>query len=317
MNNSTIVNKNKIFGKLLFENIFIYFSFSLTIFLLFLVSIRNFNSYSTIFTFSLFVFVLIPFYKLFYDYNRYSSIKTPIGLTFFLNILFSLLSGWQSVFCYNNYQTLWRYDGPAFFFWMYFAIGSGLIYWKYNKIIISFSKNFLPRLFNGTKSLLKGIYKTSIKLTLVPALLNFYSVRRLNNNYHAVFFAKKFIIIQSTAIKNILPGTMPETISQSIKTIFKNDLDRLQQLFKFNHIKSYSKTATLNFVMKTANPIIKDLQLTLEQHLTEELLKDNNNSKNLQINVDNLWKKVEKTMIQWESTFTDSELSYKDTLLHK
>ena len=161
------------------------------------------------------------------------------------------------------------------------------------------------------------IKKYGYKITLIPFFLEWLSVRNLRDNYQAVYFAKKFIIIQSKSIKAILPGLLPSNVSPSIKNILSNDIERLQQLFHYNHIRTYSKTATLKFAMKIADPIIKDLQLTLEQHLTEELLKENNDAKNLSINIDNLWKKVEKIMVNWESTFSESELEYNDTLLHK
>lgn len=145
-----------------------------------------------------------------------------------------------------------------------------------------------------------------------------YRVNTYSNDFRAIYFAKKFIIVQSDEIKSILPGILPETISNSLKGIFEKDLNRMQQLFRYNHIKGYSKEATLKFVMKIAEPIIQDLRVTLEQHLTEELLlikstKDNDRS----VNLDSLWDKVNKIMIQWESSFQDNEQSYKDTLLHK
>ena len=154
-------------------------------------------------------------------------------------------------------------------------------------------------------------------MTLIPYFLDWFTIRNLNNNYRAVYFSKKFIIIQAKQIKTTLPGLMPGNVYVTMKNIFQDDIERMQQLFLYNHIKTYSKIAILKFVMKIADPIIKDLQLTLEQYLTEELLKENNDIKNLTINIDNLWNRVEKIMTNWESTFTENDHEYIEKLLQK
>ena len=154
------------------------------------------------------------------------------------------------------------------------------------------------------------------RINPISFALYYFTIRSLTNNDQAVYFTKKFIILQSKHLKNALPGVYPSDIPNTIQKIFEDDIDRLQQLFKINKIPTYSNKAITKFVMITANLIIKDLQKTLQEHLTEELLKENSDSKHLQINIDDLWKKSNKIMLQWESTFTDSELSYKDSLIH-
>ena len=182
--------------------------------------------------------------------------------------------------------------------------------YHYSKVVFSKTKCYAIFFLDTTLSVFKKVNPFSF-------LLYHITLRKLNNDDQAVFFTKKFIIIQSKHLKNALPGALPATIPEIIQNIFKNDIDRLQQLFKINNIKTYSNKAILKFVMNTANLIIKDLQKTLQEHLTEELLKETNDAKQLQVNVEELWQKANKVMIQWESTFTDAELKYKDTLLTK
>lgn len=148
-------------------------------------------------------------------------------------------------------------------------------------------------------------------------LLYFLTVRKLNNNDQAVFFARRFIVIQSDVIRSRLPGMAPNTVNNNFKEIFNNDIDRMYRLLTVNKIKTYSNKGVLQFVMSIAKPIIVDMQRTLQEHITLELLKKDNNSKNLQVDVDDLWNKVNKIMTQWESTFTDSEMAWKDSLLMK
>ncbi len=69
--------------------------------------------------------------------------------------------------------------------------------------------------------------------------------------------------------------------------------------------------------MHVASPIIQDLRLTLEQYYTDELLKEENGPKNMTVNVDILFKRTEKIITNWESTFSDFELEHIDNLLIK
>ena len=322
MSDSVVLEeKNKVinFKKIFYQNLLLYYL--LTAFFLSFYSTQifyyDYNEQSRIASLSAIVYLLAPFLKTAYEKVRTTFTDTEILYSFSLNFVLFFLATIEILLISGQEEYYW-YNGTsgAMFAW-YFFIGLVVVLYKARRKIRSFMTNLYKRTVNFTRFTAKSLKKYGFKITLIPFILEWWSVRRLSTDYRAVYFAKKFIIIQSKPIKATLPGLVPNTISASIKSIFQNDIDRMQQLFKYNHIRSYSKAATLKFVMQIANPIITDLQLTLEQHLTEELLKENNNSSHLQINVDNLWKKVEKIMTQWESTFSDSEMDYKDTLLVK
>ena len=128
---------------------------------------------------------------------------------------------------------------------------------------------------------------------------------------------KKFIALQTPSIKSILPGATPDTIQNVIKDLFVNDIERLKTLFKINSINVYSNKAIINLVMKIASPIIHDIKIILQQHITEELLKENTKTEEFTINIEELWKKVNKTLARFQSGFADEEYKFKDNILMK
>ena len=311
-------NNEKSFKTIVYKNFLLYYV--LTAVLLYLYTIQgqyNYSGRNVVMLWSLIIYTFTPLAKVLYEKLRTTHTGKIILKSFLVNIPFSGIAIYELAIISNQGDYYWEYGNVGIFASWYSFIGLIILFYTFRKNI----QAGLSYLFTKSKKFVEftatNIKKYGFKLTLIPFILEWFSIRSLSNNYRAVYFAKKFIILQSKPIKATLPGLLPDTITASMKGIFLNDIDRMQQLFKYNHIRSYSKSATLKFVMNIADPIIKDLQLTLEQHLTEELLKENNNSKDLQINVDNLWKKVEKIMINWESTFSDSELDYKDQLLIK
>ena len=286
-------------SKILFENFSSFFFLNFALLVLYTAfTERNRGSQYFVLNLSWTLFLLLPFGIIYFDFRKFHYGKLLTICSLFYNLLLFYISALQIYSIYNMHELYWSDSSGAILLW-YIFITLLLILFIYR---IEF-KSFTKKIFR--------------KINLFTYALDEASVRSLSNNYRAIYFAKKFIILQSNSIKKSLPGLLPSTIPFSLKATFEADIDRMEQLFKYNHISVYSKGAILKFVMKTADPIIKDLQLTLEQHLTEELLKENNNSKNLQINIDNLWQKVEKIMVQWESTFSNSEMEYRDILLHK
>ncbi len=303
---------------ILLQNLLLYFVVTMVMLSFYSTqAINNPNEQGRIATLSFIVYLFIPFFKPFYEKYRTHFDKSEILYSFLVNITLVVIASFEIFVIYNQGDYYWEGGNSGATLAWYLFISLLIILYKSRFKIKSFLKHAYKRALDLLDYLGYSVKKYGFKLTLIPFILEWWNVRNLSNNYYAVYFAKKFIILQSKPIKATLPGLLPETINSSIKSIFENDLDRMQQLFKYNHIRTYSKSATLKFVMKTAEPIIKDLQLTLEQHLTEELLKENNDSKNLQVNVDNLWNKVEKILTQWMSTFSDSEMDYKDSLLVK
>ena len=268
-----------------------------------------FESFFTYFTLPIAILLVLKF-------KFHYSLRT-IAIPFITSVFFTLFVWAQIIDLHNRLIDeghTWIYG--AYGAW-YAFIGTILFIYAFRNKIRIFFKNVSKKTTTAVNSSFKLVKKHGFKATLIPFFLEWWTVRKLQNNYRAVYFAKKFIIIQAKPIKASLPGLLPSTVSASVKDIFQNDIDRMHQLFKYNHITTYSKSATLKFVMKVAEPIIKDLQLALEQHLTEELLKESNSAKNMSIDVDNLWKKIEKIMTNWQSTFTESEFEYKDNLLVK
>lgn len=277
----------------------------------------NYGFQSSIMFESFFTYFALPIaILLFLKFKSHYSLRN-ITIPFIASVFFTLFVWAQIIDLHNrllNGGYTWIYG--AYGAW-YTFVGLIIIVYIFRAKIRGFFKYIYQKTSIGANYSFRFIKKHGYKATLIPFFLEWWTVRKLQNNYRAVYFAKKFIIIQSKPIKASLPGLLPSTVSASVKDIFQNDIDRMHQLFKYNHITTYSKSATLKFVMKVAEPIIKDLELTLEQHLTEELLKESNSSKNMSIDVDNLWKKIEKIMTNWQSTFSDSEFQYKDNLLIK
>jgi hypothetical protein len=183
--------------------------------------------------------------------------------------------------------------------------------------ISKYGKKLLIQLILFSHYTLDKLYNLAKKINPFKIILYKLTIRNLNKNDQAVFFARNFIIIQSEKIRTNLPSMVPKTVDQSFRNIFLQDIDRMYQLLQINKIKTYSKDAVLKFVMSIAKPIIVDMQRTLQEHITLELLKKSNDSKNLKVDIDDLWSKTNKILSQWESTFGDAELKYKDTLLHK
>lgn len=304
--------------KVLYQNFILYFI--LTAFFLYYYSSQlpyDRYSQSRIATLSFLVYVLAPFFKLAFDKYRAKFSMDILTYSFLINLIFVSLSSTEIFLVYIRGQNYWYYGVNGALAAWYILVGLIIVTYVSRHKLKSFFDKLYHQSLNATKFTIKSVKKYGFRATLIPFVLEWWSIRHLSTDYRAVYFAKKFIILQSKPIKATLPGLLPDTISASMKDIFQNDIDRMQQLFKYNHIKTYSKVTSLKFVMRIADPIIKDLQLTLEQHLTEELLKESNTSKNLQINVDNLWKKVEKIVANWESTFSDSELEFKDSILIK
>ncbi len=268
------------------------------------------------------IIVLVGVYKAIVDYRAFSEEKKILYISSSINIAFWLII---SILILNIYTWSINYstnDLPfIFLYWITFI---SLVIYRFRKhemLVVHKVHSFIKYCFKSIKSVLNKSKEKTLtlirRILILPVLLDYLSVRKLNKNPQALFFAKKFVVIQTYSMKNILPGTHPSQLHKTVKNLFKSDLDRMYQLYQLNHIKFHSKRAILTFVMRVAEPIITDLQLTLEQHLTEELLKVSNNSKDLQINMDDLWKKSEKVITNWQSTFSENELEYKDSLLQR
>ena len=243
----------------------------------FIIDLNPFLTYGGIFNeyFIQYFYIFTPIVKVLYEKLRTTNSGKIILKSFLVNLPFSIIAIFELASISSQVENYWESGNVGIVASWYVFIGLVILFYTFRKNIkVGFSY-----LFTKSKKFVEftgyNIKKYGFKLTLIPFILEWLSIRSLSNNYRAVYFAKKFIILQSKPIKATLPGLLPDTITASMKGIFLNDIDRMQQLFKYNHIRSYSKLATLKFVMNIADPIIKDLQLTLEQHLTEELLKEN------------------------------------------
>lgn len=281
------------------------------------------NTYLTKFINEFFLILIginlsVFFLKLIFDLNEVKLSIKPLFKSQIMNLFFFSIIFLQYREIYITKFYLYTFSNQVNnFLMLYIFIGLVILAIRfrtqlkhYSLIIYNKTKHFGTVFFLNSKSLIR-------KINPLSYVFYYITIRKLNNDDQAVFFAKKFIIIQSKHLKNALPGALPSTIPNVIEKIFEDDIERLQQLFKINNIHTYSNKAILKFVMNTAHLIIKDLQKTLQEHLTLELLKENNDAKSLHINVEELWQKANKIMVQWESTFTDTELKYQDTLLHK
>lgn len=122
----------------------------------------------------------------------------------------------------------------------------------------------------------------------------------LQNSEPAEFFAKQFIILQTEAIKEMLPRATLKTLKPLFRTILIADILRLQKMYEFNNIPAKSTKAVLDYVMEISSPLIINLELALRQHLTEQLLKRHDPA-TVQADINVLWPIVNKVLLQWES----------------
>lgn len=294
--------------ELLVENAFIYYLINLILILSYLGVKNQFNG---LFLVAIGINVSISFLKALYDRNIEFLDNKSVFKSFFINMILFLVVFTQ----YFNIEF-----GQLNFInviALYILLGLLIVLYLFREKLIDYLSIFIYKTKKFSRAIGPFILVLLDKINPIKYILTKYTLKKLNNNDQAVFFARRFIIIQSDKIKNSLPAMLPETVSMSFERIFIDDIDRMNRLLKINKIKSYSEAAVLKFIMSIARPIIIDMQRTLQEYLTLELLKNTSDSKNLQINIDDLWKKVNKIMANWESTFSDSELEWKDSLLIK
>jgi hypothetical protein len=317
---------DKSFLQVINKNFLLFFIINFFICWYFLVYLVNFELAHLLFIISIVINITIPILKFGFDRKYLQFSLSTAFKSFISNVLFFSIVFIQYFQIYQIRYDLYNYS-PLYgariheimnqLVLAYILTGILILMYYYREKLSDFSHLMYKNIKVYGIIVIGFSYRNLKKHNPISFFKYQFTLRKLSNHDQAVFFTKKYIIIQSKFLKNALPGALPQTISNTIEKIFENDIERLQQLFKINNIKTYSNKAILKFVMITANLIIKDLQRTLQEHLTEELLKENNDAKSLQVNVEDLWKKANKIMLQWESTFTDTELSYKDTLLHK
>ena len=240
MHNLVIDDKKRKYLSIFYQNFLVYYFISL-IFTYFFINQYG-NDYNTAgyVIFCLFIYSFIAFTKPLFDEKFLKLEKGSLYFSIALNFIFWAIVLYLMI-SLNNLHNIGssyvEYFQPVILFYIIaFWLIIIFTFRNYEIVFLKKSKQLTLDSFELTKKFLLASKLTifsGLRTTLIfPVLLDSYSVRKLRKNYRAVYFAKKFIIIQSNSMKNLLPGTRPETISNSVKMLFESDIDRMYQLLK-------------------------------------------------------------------------------------
>ncbi|KKL99430.1 hypothetical protein LCGC14_1814520 [marine sediment metagenome] len=129
---------------------------------------------------------------------------------------------------------------------------------------------------------------------------------QLINHHLAMNLTKYYLLTQLTEIKNVLNSSNPLDFDLSFKKIIESNLRLLKKSFVSNGIKVKSDFGLKKYVLHIASPLRESLREAIGRNFSELYLNDDIPSEERLINYDEIWNKVNKAFLQWESNSSES-----------
>ena len=112
---------------------------------------------------------------------------------------------------------------------------------------------------------------------------------------------KYFLLTQLSEIKTALDTSDPLDFDIKFKIAIEKNLNRLKKSFKANNIKIRSKKIIKKYVLTIAQPLRESLREAIGKNFTEIYLRDENPVEDQVVNYEEIWRKINKAFLQWES----------------
>ncbi|OLS18416.1 MAG: hypothetical protein HeimC3_49410 [Candidatus Heimdallarchaeota archaeon LC_3] len=149
---------------------------------------------------------------------------------------------------------------------------------------------------------------------LLPLLILFYkfgdsrSIKHKKETFNALIdqplprnLTKYYLLTQLSEIKNVLNSSNPLDFDISFKNIIESNLILLRRSFNANGITVKSLEGLKKYVLHIAYPLRESLREAIGRNFSELYLNDIPSEERI-INYDEIWNKVNKTFLQWESS---------------
>lgn len=204
------------------------------------------------------------FLKTTFKYRLLFYIIISILIIFVLFWLNSILEGYY--FEAGRFFNFVYFMDWVIFFWSVPGLGILIFYWR--------------------KLLHKREVETYDQLLASPLALN---------------LTKYYLLTRLSQIKNVLDSTDPLDFDMKFKKTIEKKLTRLKESCKSNGIKIKSLKGLKNYVLHVASPLRETLREAIGRNYTEIYLSDNISSEDRVVNYDEIWRKINKAFLQWES----------------
>lgn len=153
-----------------------------------------------------------------------------------------------------------------------------------------------------------------ISVWMIPLLLYslFYYKKRSDKHCKETFeilmesslarnLSRYYLLTRLSEIKTILNSTDPLDFDMKFKKTIENNIHRLVESCNSNGISIKSKKGLKRYVLHVATPLRESLREAIGQNFTEIYLSDEIPSEERVINYDEVWRKINKAFLQWES----------------
>ncbi|OLS21543.1 MAG: hypothetical protein HeimC3_35270 [Candidatus Heimdallarchaeota archaeon LC_3] len=235
--------------------------------------------FSLIFIISLFVSVLSSIFKTLYEKNTNTLlIRDLIIYRLIIYISISILLGIILLYVYSMLTGYYYSVGGIFDFSLFRYSLQLIAVWSIPLLI------FLVYFYN------KLIKKRRIET--YDALMGSSLAKNLTRYY---------LLTRLSEIKTILNSTDPLDFDMKFKKTIENNISRLVESCNSNGISIKSKTGLKKYVLHIATPLRETLREAIGQNFTEIYLSDDIPSEERIINYDEVWRKINKAFLQWES----------------
>jgi hypothetical protein len=124
---------------------------------------------------------------------------------------------------------------------------------------------------------------------------------QLLNSQLALNLSKYYLLTRLSEIKNVLDTTDPLDFDMKFKRTIEGNVLRLKESCNSNGLKIKSEKGLKKYVLHVASPLRETLREAIGKNYTELYLSDTIPSEERVINYDEIWRKLNKAFLQWES----------------
>ncbi|MHA1983052.1 MAG: hypothetical protein ACW967_01780 [Candidatus Hodarchaeales archaeon] len=117
----------------------------------------------------------------------------------------------------------------------------------------------------------------------------------------ALNLSKYYLLTRLSEIKNVLDTTDPLDFDMKFKKTIERNVLRLKESCNSNGLKIKSENGLKKYVLHVASPLRETLREAIGKNYTELYLSDTIPSEERVVNYDEIWRKLNKAFLQWES----------------
>jgi hypothetical protein len=130
----------------------------------------------------------------------------------------------------------------------------------------------------------------------------------LNNSSLALKLTKYYLTTKLPDFRKLAHESDPLNFDILFKKSITQDIDKLVQAFKANDLKPLNAAGVVKHVLYISEPLRNNLRDAIAKFFQEMALESSTNA-NLTLEIDNIWKKINKAFLQWESSIVYDEVS--------